>query len=256
MAELIDFPEGGFSFLKGGFPYSQGVRAMLGFALERVRFARPVSVADGFAAIETHLAALGRPRTALCAAELRSPNQFNMGGFAEFNKGYVAVLEQWGLFRDGVNPVARSNVAPAIDPPAVPSFYAFCYTVPARGTLPGFVVAGSGEWPEGGRFPDDIVARGDVSTAALRAKACFVLDKMESRLAGLGGSWRDVTATQVYTVHDLHPFLGDEILRRTGNGGGLTWHYCRPPVEELEYEMDVRAVAVERVLTPTAEPVR
>jgi hypothetical protein len=250
MAELIDFPDGGFRFLKGGFPFSQGARAMQGFAVERARFVRPVPVAEGFAAIETHLSALGRPRTALCAAELRSPKQFSVGGFAEFNKEYVAVLERWGLFRDGVNPVARSNVAPAIDPPAVPSFYAFCYTVPARDTSLSFVVAGSGEWPEGGRFPDDVVARGDVSAAGLRAKARFVLDRMESRLAALGGSWRDVTATQVYTVHDLYPFLGDEIVRRAGNGGGLTWHYCRPPIEELEYEMDVRAVAVERILTP------
>jgi hypothetical protein len=249
MAELIYFPDGGFSFLKGGFPYSQGARATPGFIVERVRFARPMPLADGFAAIATHLAALGRPRTALCAAELRSPKQSTMSGFAEFNKGYVAVLEQWGLFRDGVNPVARSNVAPAIDPPAALSFYAFCYTVPAQESAAGFVVAGSGEWPEGGRFPDDIVARGDISTAGLRAKARFVLDKMETRLAGLGAWWPDVTATQVYTVHDLHPFLGEEIVRRTGNGSGLTWHYCRPPIEELEYEMDVRAVALERILS-------
>jgi hypothetical protein len=248
MTELIDFPDGGFRFLKGGFPYSQGVRAMPGFTVERARFAQPVPVADGFAAIYAHLAALGRPRTALCAAELRSPRQLSMSGFAEFNQGYVVVLEQWGLFRDGVNPVARSNVVPAIDPPTVTAFYAFGYTVPARDALPGFVVAGSGEWPEGGRFPDDVVARGDVSTAGLRAKARFVLDKMESRLAGLGAAWRDVTATQVYTLHDLHPFLGQEIVRRTGNGGGLTWHYCRPPIEELEYEMDVRGVRVEHVL--------
>lgn len=249
MAELIDFSDGGFHVLKGGFPYSQGVRAMPGFAVERARFARPVPVADGFVAIQAHLSALGRPRTALCAAELRSPCQLSMTGFAEFNRGYVAVLEQWGLFRDGVNPVARSNVAPVIDPPAVPSFYAFCYTVPAQSAPPAFVVAGSGEWPEGGRFPDDVVARGDVSSAGLRAKARFVLDKMESRLAGLGATWRAVTATQVYTVHDLHPFLGDEIVRRTGNGGGLIWHFCRPPIKELEYEMDVRGVRVEHVLT-------
>jgi hypothetical protein len=52
----------------------------------------------------------------------------------------------------------------------------------------------------------------------------------------------------VYTVHDIHAVLGKEILPRTGNGAGLTWHYCRPPIEELEYEMDVRGVAAERVL--------
>ena len=61
-------------------------------------------------------------------------------------------------------------------------------------------------------------------------------------------SWQDGTAVQVYTVHDIHSILGDQIVARAGNGGGLTWHYCRPPIEELEYEMDVRGVAVERVL--------
>ncbi|MGH8630052.1 MAG: 2-amino-5-chloromuconate deaminase CnbZ, partial [Burkholderiales bacterium] len=98
------------------------------------------------------------------------------------------------------------------------------------------------------RFPDEIVARGDASPAGLKEKARFVLGKMEDRLAGLGTSWRDASAVQVYTVHDVHPLLAAEILPRTGNGPGLTWHYCRPPIRELEYEMDVRGVAVERVI--------
>jgi hypothetical protein len=248
MSDTIAFVEGGYAFLKGGFPYSQGVRALDGLAIERARLRRPLPIAAGFAAIEAHLQSLGRPRTALCAAELRSPQPFSMAGFKDFNEQYVAVLKQWGLFRDGLNPVARSNVAPHIDPPGEPCFYAFCYTVPAALASSSLVVAGSGEWPEGGRFPDDIVARGDVTPAGLRAKARFVLGKMESRLGGLGASWQDVTATQVYTVHDIHPLLGEEIVRRTGNGGGLTWHLCRPPITELEYEMDVRGVALERVI--------
>ena len=248
MSHLIPFPDGGYGFLKGGFPYSQAIRVLDGYAVERVRFARPLPVQQGFAAIEAHLASLGRPRTALCAAELRSPKQFSMSGFGKFNEGYVAVLTRWDLFRDGVNPVARSNVAPAIGPPDEPSFYAFCYTVPVANASPSFVVAGSGEWPGGGKFPEDIVARGNVSAAGLNAKARWVLDAMENRLAGLGVSWRDVTAMQVYTVHDIHPILRDQIVPRAGNGAGLTWHYCRPPIEELEFEMDVRGVAVERVL--------
>jgi hypothetical protein len=148
-----------------------------------------------------------------------------------------------------VNPVARSNVAPEIAPPEEPSFYAFCYTVRAPSTSPSFVVAGSGEWPSGGKYPDDIVAHGDLSPSGLQAKARWVLDAMERRLAELDASWRDVTAAQVYTVHDLHPVLRDQIIPRAGNGGGLTWHYCRPPIEGLEFEMDVRAVAVERLLS-------
>lgn len=248
MSELNHFPDGGYVFLRGGFPYSQGVKALPGYAIERVRFAQPVPVARGFAAIEAHLSALDRPRTALCAGELRSPAPLSMSGFKTFNEGYVEVLKRWNLFRDGLNPVARSNVAPQFSAPAEPCFYAFCYTVPARNAGPHFVVSGSGEWPEGGKFPEDIVERGDVSPAGLSAKARFVLGKMQERLAGLGASWREATAAQVYTVHDIHHLLAGEMLPRTGNGAGLTWHYCRPPIEELEFEMDLRGVAVERLL--------
>jgi len=47
-------------------------------------------------------------------------------------------------------------------------------------------------------------------------------------------------------VHDIHPFLVDEIVRREAARSGLTWHFNRPPVVELEYEMDCRGV-VERI---------
>jgi hypothetical protein len=169
-----------------------------------------------------------------------------MSGFREFNEAYVEVLRHWELFREGTNPVARSNVAPAIDPPAEPSFYAFSYTVRAPHAS-NVVVAGSGEWPEGGTFPDDIVARGDVSAAGLLAKARCVMSTMTRRLTALGAQWSQASAVQVYTVHDIHAILRDEIVPCAGNGSGLTWHYCRPPIEELEYEMDLRAVAAERV---------
>ncbi len=248
MSDLIPFADGGYAFLKGVFPYSQGVCALPGFAIERLRFARPLTVAAGFAAIDAHLKALGRPRTALCAAELRSPKPFSLAGFGGFNKGYVGVLKDWNIYRDDLNPVARSNVAPELEPPAEVVFHAFCYTVPATSAAHDYVVAGRGEWPEGSRFPDEIIARGDVSPAGLRAKAHWVCDMMEARLRGLKADWRAASATQVYTVHDLYPFLGDEIIARAGNGAGLTWHYCRPPIEGLDYEMDVRRVSVERTI--------
>jgi hypothetical protein len=28
----------------------------------------------------------------------------------------------------------------------------------------------------------------------------------------------------------------------------LTWHYCRPPIAELDFEMDVRGVSLERLI--------
>ena len=59
---------------------------------------------------------------------------------------------------------------------------------------------------------------------------------------------RSTTAAQVYTVHDLHPFLAGEIVKRGAARCGLTWHFCRPPVVDLEYEMDCRGVSEERVV--------
>ena len=75
-----------------------------------------------------------------------------------------------------------------------------------------------------------------------------MLGEMERRLATLGLGWADTTATQVYTVRDLYPFLADEIVRRGAVRAGLTWHYARPPVRELEFEVDCRSVGRERVV--------
>jgi hypothetical protein len=250
MAEVIAFPAGGYRYVKGVFQYSGGVAAEPGFEIERVRFRRPLPLAEGFRVVEAQVRGMGRPLTAFCACELRSPAPFTEEGFTEFNRGYVGTLERWGLYRAGLNPVARSNVCPEIGPPAVPSLHAFSYTVPAESDTPAsFVVAGSGEAPEGrGNYRDHIVRRGDASPAGLREKARWVLAEMERRMAALGYGWRDATATQLYTVHDVHPLLAEEIVRRGAAQGGLTWHFCRPPVVELDYEMDVRGVARELVL--------
>ena len=245
MSALIPFPDGGFSFLEGVFPYSQGVVAHPGFAIERVRFARRVAVRQGFDRIAKYLKEIGRPLTALCACELRSPKPFSFAGFSDFNKGYVAVLEQWGLYRDGKNAVGRSNVAPEIDPPAEPCCYAFSCTVPSKETG-SFVVSGSGEWPEGGRFPEDIVARGDVSPAGMAQKADWVLGVMDARIKGLGASWDRATVTQLYSAEKIEHLL--KKIQGHIRPSSLTWHCCRPPIAELEFEMDLRGVSVERVL--------
>jgi len=52
----------------------------------------------------------------------------------------------------------------------------------------------------------------------------------------------------VYTVHDIHPFLADEIVRRGAARNGLTWHFNRPPVVDLDFEMDCRGVHLERTM--------
>ena len=249
MAEPVVFSAGGYRFIPGVFQYSGGVAALAGHAIERVRFRAPVPLQQGFAQIERLIGQAGRPLTSFCACELRSPAQFSEQGFRAFNESYVVTLEKWKLFDGKVNPVARSNVCPLIDPPAEPSLHAFSFAVPTSDAAPTFVIAGSGEAREGGAsYRERIVRYRETSADAMREKARYVLGEVERRLAALGFTWRDTTATQVYTVQDLHPFMADEIMRRGAARGGLTWHFARPPVEGLEYEMDCRAVGRERVI--------
>jgi hypothetical protein len=82
----------------------------------------------------------------------------------------------------------------------------------------------------------------------MRAKAQFVLSEMERRLGLLGHGWADTTSVQVYTMQDIHPFLASEIVGRGAARDGVTWHFSRPPIVELEYEMDCRGVDAEHVV--------
>ena len=111
---------GNYSFLKGIAPYSAGVVAEAGFEIVHVRLSRYVPLRLGFDAIDAHLGKAGRPVQAICGMELRSPKPFSFTGFNEFNAGYVDVLKKWNLLVDGINPVARTNVAPAVNPPQSP----------------------------------------------------------------------------------------------------------------------------------------
>jgi hypothetical protein len=239
------FSPGGYRFIPAVFQYSGGVAAEPGFRIERVAFREPLPLAQGFERTAAIIKARGRPLTAFCACELRSPLPFSDEGFREFNKLY-GQTSRWGIYDGTTNPVARSNVCPEIDPPAESSFHAFSFTVASDRSSPTFVIAGSGEAKEGGAtYRERTVRYGESGADALREKALFVLGEMERRLGLLGQSWADTTATQVYTVHDLYPFLADEIVRRGAARCGLTWHLCRPPVRGLEYEMDCRGVAAE-----------
>jgi len=253
-----------YAFLPGGAPFSSGVVALPGFEIVRARFAKPLAMANGFEAIAAHLREHHRPLTALCAAELRSPQPFSFDGFSEFNAGYVSTLRRWGLVRQDGNPVARSNVCPVHAPPAEPVFHAFCYTIPTETVQSGilttsdhserapgprsFVLAGYAEWAEGTAFPDGIVARGDRSAAGLATKAAYVLDTLQQRCALLGGDWSALTAVQVYTEHEIGPLVASEFAPRGLVGLGLHWHPCRPPVQELEFEIDARCVRRELVI--------
>ena len=82
----------------------------------------------------------------------------------------------------------------------------------------------------------------------MRGKMRYVIAEMESRLKALGFSWQDAVTTQAYTVQDIGPLIGEEIAKKGIAPGGLAWHFSRPPVIGLEYEMDVRGAAREIVV--------
>jgi len=138
MTTTREFAAGGYRFIPGPFQYSGGVAALRGYRIQRVRFHRPVPFVRGFELVAEAIRNSGRPLTAFCACELRSPAAFTDEGFKNFNLHYVKTLSEWGIYDGTTNPVARSNVCPEIDPPAAPSFYAFCFTVAAQSALPTF----------------------------------------------------------------------------------------------------------------------
>jgi hypothetical protein len=243
-------PRGNYSYLRGIAPYSGGAIAHPGHEIVHVRFLQPVALTAGFERVKRYLTAQRRPLQSLCGMELRSPKPFTFPGFIEFNAGYIQVLKDWNLFLDDVNPVARTNVAPEIGAPPVPSLYGFSFTAPSARKEKTFVIAGAGELPEGSLQPEDVIRRGETSADALREKARYVMGLMTGRLQGLGVDWAQATTTEVYTVFPFHSFLASEIVRPMGPGAahGLTWHYARPPIITIEFEMDVRGCFREIVL--------
>ena len=248
-----DFSAGNYRFIPAVFQYSSGAAAFSGFEIERVRFERLTPLAQGFAKAAQYIEAAGRPLTSFCACELRSPAAFTEAGFLAFNQHYVKTLAEWGIFDGTINPVARSNVCPEIDPPAEPSFYAFSFTRPSQrkevATAPSFVIAGGAEARGGeGSYPERIVRYRDLSPDGLKEKVGFTVREMESRLAAFGLGWKDTTAVQAYTVHDFHPVMVDELVRHGTARSGLVWHFARPPVIDLEFEMDCRRVMREAVI--------
>jgi hypothetical protein len=246
---LIENPKGGYSFLRGIAPYSSGVVANGGFEIERARLVNPLPVAAAFERIGAHLGAMERPPQSLCGMELRSPRPFTFADFDRFNGEYVSYIEKLGIAVGGLNPVARTNVAPESRAPSEPVIYAFSYTVPTSTPLRTFVVAGTGELPEGSLDPHEVVRKCESSADAMIEKARFVLDVIDARVRDLGVRWDEVTGVNVYTVHDVSPILASQALLRIGySNHGVTWHYTRPPIVNIEYEMDARGCMTEIVL--------
>jgi hypothetical protein len=243
------FSTGDYDFIPAVFQYSSGAAAHANFEIERVRFDRLVPLVEGFYRIAGYIRAAGRPLTAFCACELRSPAVVDEAGFRRFNEHYVKTLAEWGIFDGTTNPVARSNVCPEINPPAEPSFYAFSFTRPKQGATPTFVIAGGAEARDGaGSYPERIVRYRETGRDALQDKASATIGSMERRLAAFGRGWNDTTAVQIYSVFDFHAVVADQLVARGAARSGLTWHFARPPVVDLDFEMDCRRVVRETVI--------
>ncbi len=144
--------------------------------------------------------------------------------------------------------IARTNVCPPALPPGDPALHAFCFVRPApASTRRTLIVAGAGELRSGILVREGIIRLGETSPDAIAEKARYVCDVMEQRLLGLGGDWKDVTAVNAYTVHPLEPLLETLLLKRMPAAvrHGVVWHFTRPPVVDIEYEMDLRGIATE-----------
>jgi len=245
---LIAHPSGDYLFLPGIAPYSCGAVAADGFEIIQVTFQVPLPYIQGLAKMTEFLKAHQRPQAAVCGISLRSPKPYTFAGFSKFNASYAKILESWGVFVNGVNPVARTNVAPVVNPPGEPVLYGFSFTSPCSvGSPRTFVVAGAGELPEGVLERSGIVELGNTSAAGISAKARFVMDLMESRLHGLGADWHQVTTVNIYTEHEIQQILPKIVLNRTSKASihSAAWHFSRPPIEEIEYEMDMRGTRTE-----------
>jgi hypothetical protein len=243
---LIDHPIGNYRFLSGIAPYSAGVVAQPGYEIVRVTLATPVPYGQGFELIDRLLAEAARPSQALCAVELRLPAPLSFQGFSDFNVGYRTLLAERSILVGEVNPVARTNIAPLVLPPAEPALYAFSYTSPAPPAAPpSFIVAGAGDLRDQAALtPEAVVRPGESSLDALREKVACVMEVMTERLVALGRGWAEATAVDLYTAQNIQPLLAEEILNRIGTAAvhGVHWFYSHPPIADLIFEMDLRGV--------------
>ena len=241
-------PRGGYRFLPGIEPYSSGVVAERGWEIVHVTLAHPLAWRDGLISIRRHLEQMGRDRHALCGVELRCPEPFSMDGFIAFNRQYRSLLEDWDMPVNDANPIARTNVAPVEDPPSESVVYGFSYTDPSDIERPTFVVAGGGEL-RGSLDAKNIVRVGETSEEAILEKAHCVVDIMRGRLANLGNNDL-LSQIDVYTAYNVKGALGDEIIPGLPAAArlGVRWYYSRPPVRDIEFEMDMRGVVRDSVI--------
>jgi hypothetical protein len=247
---MIDNPKGGYQFLKGGGPFSSGCRAAAGYEIVHAIFKSLQPLETGYRLVEDYLQKQGRPMQALCGMEMRIPDPLSIDGFNQFNGPYIEKLKSWDVLLDGLNPIARTNVALQPNRVKEPSVYGFSYTVESDQPEPTLLTAGAGELKSSKLADSEIVRFGDTSPEGFKEKVETVLGIMSKRLAGMQADWPQVTAVDIYTLHPIDGMIDSTILSHMNRAdrNGLRWFFARPPVIGIDYEMDVRAVRQEVVI--------
>jgi len=236
---MVARPDGGFRFLPGGPVFAGGAVAESGFAIVHALLARWLPLEQGYALVKRHLESAGRPMQALCGMQLRLPRQLSPQEFIAFNAPYIDRLQHWGVLHEKLNPVSRTNVAPAANAPEQASLHAFSFTVPYAGTMKTFTMSGMTERGPGGR----IIAEGDDSPAGMQQKFGYVAGAVTERIAELGFQWDDATHVELYSGSEIPGVFASLAGRAPGAvRRGIRWHHGRPPVVGLELEMEARAV--------------
>lgn len=237
--QTVLHPNGSFRFLPAISAYSAGFACSDGYEITAIRLLDCPTLAIGFERIDEEIKKRGLTSAALAGLHLRSPGAFGFEEFAQFNDEYCQLLIERNLIIDGVNPVSRTNVIPIHQGPAVPTIAIAFLVGPSLGRGGSdFVVAGAGEI-SGDLGPENIVARGDLSHHGLSLKVDCVLDIMLARLHALGASGESPTTVNVYTAHEILglPGMIEMKLPSISINGYATW-LTRPPVKEIEFEMD------------------
>ncbi len=246
---LVENSTGNYTFIRGIGPFSAAAKAQPGFEIVHARFVPLVGLNDGYMRIEGHLRGAQRPIAALCGMELRIPKVLSREAFDEFNRPYIERLREWDLEVAGANPVTRTNVALECNPVPEPMLAGFYYTRPSQVSSETFVLSGAPEIAsrDGGV---QIVARGDTSADGLRRKLDCILGVLGGHISELKLTWEMTTGINLYTTFDVHELFASRLLPVLGAAShcGINWYYARPPVSNLDLEVDARAVRTELVL--------
>jgi hypothetical protein len=240
----IDHDSGGYAFIPSDLRFaSGGVVALPGMAIDHATFPDVVPLQQGFELVARHLDRVGRPLTALCGFELRVPEALPWGRFGDFNQIYFERLDRWNLLRDdGTSPLARTNVAPLVGPPAEAGVLAFSYTTEADDAEATYVVSGVAELMKPFRMPADLIRAGQTTPDALIEKARGVVSVVDAQLKALGVAWESATSVHLYTGHDIAHAVKGLLFAMVGvtPAHGLVWHDVAPPALDLALEIDVR----------------